>query len=160
MKQKEMAVYLKTVTIAITILFFAFTVWFLPTVIREQITKTAGKAAYQSACLFIWITAIPCFMSLWKFWNICTKIGKNQSFIRENAKELKHISHYIWSDSVLYVILLFAGCIMKWYRYSIGLLFGIVVILFICLFIVIAAAALSHLVYNASKLQEDSDLTI
>lgn len=160
MKQREMSVYLRLVTIVITILFLAFSGWFLPFVLKDLVLNNTGETEYRLACIFIWITAIPCLLCLWKFWGICVRIGRNQSFCRENANALKRMSHFMLVDCVLYVIVLAAACIMGWYQYSIGFLFGIVVILFICVFIAVASAALSHLVYKASQLQDDQDLTI
>lgn len=83
-----------------------------------------------------------------------------QVFCRENAEALKKMSHYTLVDSVLYALFLAVFCILGWYSFGIGYLFGIVLILFICITLTVLCAALSHLVYNASQMQEDQDLTI
>lgn len=70
------------------------------------------------------------------------------------------MSHCTLADSVLYALFLGAFCILGWYSLGIGYLFGIVLILFICITLTVLCAALSHLVYNASQIQEDQDLTI
>lgn len=119
-----------------------------------------GKGIYWGTCIFIWITAVPCFVCLVKFWGICSRIGENRSFCRENAEALRQMSHCTLADSVLYALFLGAFCILGWYSLGIGYLFGIVLILFICITLTVLCAALSHLVYNASQIQEDQDLTI
>ena len=85
---------------------------------------------------------------------------QNRSFCRENAEALRQMSHCTLADSVLYALFLGAFCILGWYSLGIGYLFGIVLILFICITLTVLCAALSHLVYNASQIQEDQDLTI
>lgn len=160
MNQKEMSRYLKFITIGSGVLFLAFVGWFLPSIIGNLILKEAGSSAYWFACGFVWITAVPCLLCLRKFWGICVRIGRDESFTRENASALKGMSHYMLVDCVLYTVLLAAACVEGWYDYSIGLLFGIVLILFICIICMIVCAALSHLVYKASQLQDDQDLTI
>lgn len=160
MKQVEMSKYLKFITLGIGILFLASVVWLLPSVLCALVPKEAGRAGFWGACVFVWATSLPCFLSLWKFWGICVRIGRNQSFTRDNALDLKHMSHYILVDCILYALLLAVSCIGGWYRYGVGLIFGIVLILFICISLTVLCAVLSHLVYNASQIQEDQDLTI
>ena len=40
------------------------------------------------------------------------------------------------------------------------MIFAVVLILFLCIALTVVCAVLSHLVLNASRLQEDQDLTI
>ena len=63
-------------------------------------------------------------------------------------------------DCMLYTVLLAGICVEKWYEYQVGLIFGVLLILFLCMAFVIICAALSHLVYKASEMQDDQDLTI
>lgn len=160
MKQTEMSKYLKIITAGTGILFLVLVVWFLPSVLKQMLAARAGNAVYRGTCIFIWITAVPCLLCLVKFWGVCSRIGENRSFCRENAEALKQMSHYTLVDSVLYALFLAVFCILGWYSFGIGYLFGIVLILFICITLTVLCAALSHLVYNASKMQEDQDLTI
>ena len=160
MKQVEMSKYLKFITMGIGILFLAFVVWFLPSLLGVLVPEEAGRAGYWGACTFIWVTAVPCILCLGKFWGICKRIGRDQSFTRDNASALRQMSHYLLVDCILYALLLAVSCIAGWYRYGIGLIFGIVLILFICIALTVLCAVLSHLVYKASQMQEDQDLTI
>lgn len=158
MKQNEISRYLKFITIGISLLFVIFVVWFLPMLIRETIV--AEGRVFWGICSFFWITAIPCFLSLWKFWGICVRIGQDKSFSRENAEALKQMSHYMLTDAGLYAVVFIFTCIFRWYQTVSWLLFGILLILFVCITLTILCAALSHLVYKASQMQEEQDLTI
>lgn len=160
MNQKEMSRYLKFITVGSGVLFLIFVGWFFPSIIKNLILKEVGASAFWFTCGFVWITAVPCLLCLWKFWGICVRIGRDESFTRENANALKGMSRYMLVDCVLYTVLLAAACVEGWYVYSIGFMFGIIVILFICIICMIVCAALSHLVYKASQLQDDQNLTI
>lgn len=161
MKQLEMSKYLKVITIGAGILFLAFVGWFLPSIFWQVVLESYGTFGYGSACAAVWITAVPVFLCLWKFWGICVRIGKDESFSKENAKALKQMSHFLLVDCILYALILTGCVIWKWYvTYGLILLFGIFLILMICISLTVLCASLSHLVYKASQLQEDQDLTI
>lgn len=160
MKQREISRYLKVVTAGVTVLFLIFVVWFMPSVLKKTVLEAWGKTAFWASCCFLWVTAVPCLLSLYRFWGICVKIGEDQSFSRQNAEALKRISHYMLADSIFYALFLACTCIFSWYTYIGELLFGTILVLFICVALTVLSAALSHLVYKASQLQEDQDLTI
>lgn len=160
MKQSEMSKYLKLITIGTGVLFLLFVLWFLPGILKRVILSDAGSIAYWSACTFIWITAVPCLLGLWKFWGICVSIGADESFSRKNAQILKQMSHYFLTDSLLYVLAFVLTYILGWYRYTTNLLFCMILVLFICLTLTILCAALSHLVYKAAQMKEYQDMTI
>lgn len=159
MKQTEMSKYLKLITVGIGILFLALILWFMPMALKQNLQE-GTDAVRWGICVFAWVTSVPCFLCLVKFWGICGRIGENKSFSRENAEGLRQMSHYMLTDSILYALFLAVFCILGWYAYGIGFLFGIVLVLFVCITLTVVCAVLSHLVYNASQMQEDQDLTI
>lgn len=160
MKQREISRYLKAVTVGVTVLFLVFVVWFMPSILKKTVLEEWGDTVFWGGCGFIWITAVPCLLSLYRFWGICIRIGEDESFSINNAEALKQISHYMLADSILYGVFLAGTCIFSWYTYIGELLFGSILVLCICVTLTVLSAALSHLVYKASKLQEDQDLTI
>lgn len=160
MKQAEIAKYLKAVTIGITLILLVCVVWFVPSLLKDTLMARGGPAAYWSCCGFFWLSATPFFLVLWRFWSICERIGRDESFSIANAQALKKISHYMLLDGALYALFLLAACVFSWHLYLGTLIFGVLLILFICVTVTVLAAALSHLVYKASKLQEEHDLTI
>ncbi len=158
MKQSEIAKYLKYVTVGIGILFLIFVAWFIPMMVRESVAESG--IVYWGVCIYVWVTAVPCFLCLWIFWGICVRIGKDQSFTDKNANALKRMSHLMLLDSGIYAILFICTCLTGWYKGRNGLIFGIILVLCICITLTVVCAALSHLVYKASRLQEEQDLTI
>ena len=108
--------------------------------------------------IFLWITIIPCYLVLISAWKVAKNIGANHTFSYENGICFKRISFYALADSIFF----FAGNIIFW---LIGINHpGIVIIslliVFVGLSIALASKALSQLVDNAAKLQEENDLTI
>lgn len=161
MKQQEMSKYLKVITIGVAILFLIFIVWFLPSVFSQVIVEGKGVPSFWGACGIIWVSAIPVFLCIWKFWSICVRIGRDESFSKANAIALKQMSFLFLIDGAWYALVFFAAGIWKWYvPYGMMLLFGIFLISALCISLTVACASLSHLVYKASKLQEDHELTI
>ncbi len=160
MSQKEMAGYLKLLTVGIGVLFLIFVLWFLPSALWQVLPELMGKTFFYGICGFLWVTAVPCMVCLGMFWGICVRIGKDQSFCRENARALKRMSHWMMADTVLYGAVLTATFVMGWYRKIGFMIFAVILILFLCIALTVVCAVLSHLVYKASRLQEDQDLTI
>ena len=160
MKQNEMSKYLKFITVGVGIFLLAFIFWFLPTVLKETLLKLGGENTYWGVCIFIWFTAVPCFFCLIHFWRICTRIGLDQSFSRENAAALKRMSQYMILDALLYGGFLLWFCIVGWADAAAWLFFPILLAIFISVTLAVLCAVLSYLVHKASRMQEDQDLTI
>lgn len=160
MKQSEMSNYLKFITAGVGVLLLIFVFWFLPMVLKDTLTELGGPAGYWGVCALIWLTAVPSFMCLGKFWGICTRIGRDQSFCPENAAALKRMSQFMLADTVLYAVFLIWFCFSGWAAEAAWLFFPILLAIFICVTLTVLCAALSHLVKRASDLQEEQDLTI
>lgn len=160
MSQKEMSRYLKLITAGIGVLFLLFVLWFLPSALWQVLPERMGKNFFYGICAFLWVTAVPCLVCLGKFWGICVRIGQDKSFSRENAQALKKMSHWMMADTILYAGFLLAFFALGWYRWTGMMIFAVVLILFLCIALTVVCAVLSHLVLNASRLQEDQDLTI
>jgi hypothetical protein len=159
MQQSEMARWLKLITIIAGGIgaFFCFVI--IPSWSHDLIPEYSKmEFLWISFVAFIWITTIPCYLSLWKFWGICTRIGRDSSFCFENASALKTISKYFIADCIIYIIATITA-----FSFGIlhpGILLIIMIILFIGFALAIITAALSHLVLKASDLKQENDLTI
>ena len=108
--------------------------------------------------LFLWLTAVPCYMVLLDGWKIASEIGADRSFSTKNARLLKRISILAAGDCAFF----FAGNLVFFilnmnhpsvFLASIFVILGGVAVS-------VAAAVLSHLVYKAAGLQEENELTI
>lgn len=108
--------------------------------------------------IFLWATAIPCWAVLYFAWRISSEVKADNSFSKETARLLSHISVAAFIDTAFF----FVGNIV------IGILFinhpGVLLVsLFVdCFGVVIGltAAILSRFVLKAADLQEQSDLTV
>lgn len=159
MKQKEMALWLKLSTL-LAAAAGIFAVWFLIPELLDRLLPDDSCAAimWLPAVAFCWLTALPCFACLWQFWGICTRIGEDRSFCRENAAALRRISQFLFADCVLYVIVGTALGTLGWLTPGRALL-GVTILL-VGITLTVLSAALSHLILKASELQQDADLTI
>lgn len=106
----------------------------------------------------IWLSAIPCYLALYFGWKITEEISRDNSFSMENARYLTYISIFALADSGYFflanLVLLFLG--MNHPSIFLGSLF----VEFAGVAVAVAAAALSHLVQKAAKIQEENELTI
>ncbi len=113
---------------------------------------------YWPWLLFLWLTAIPCYITLVFGWSIATEIGRDNSFCIKNAVSLRNIALLAAGDAVFF----FAGNVLYLFlnmNHPAVFLFSCFIVFFGTA-IAVAAACLSHLVYKAAKLREENDLTI
>ena len=159
MEQKKLAGWLKAIVIGIAICGIFIYVLIIPgygKMLAEEYPEFA--CCYQPCLIFISCTALPCCLALYFAWKIFTNIGNDDSFSKENADYLKWISWLAAGDAAFFflgnIILFLLG--MSHPAAGLYSLF----IVFAGIAVSVAAAALSHLVLKAAKLQEDSNLTI
>jgi len=159
MKRKELAKWLKLV-----IAFAAFIGVFLCFVIAPALGHDAVSMypeldyMYGPCLIFIWVTAVPFYLALYKGLLICHEISADNSFCTENAQRLKEISKMALSECILYLaamVILFGLNLLHP-----SILLMMLFIIFVGISIAVVSAALSHLVEKASELKEENDLTI
>lgn len=159
MEQKSLARMLKIIIIGAALCGLVIFFLIIPELGKSMVYNYPEfECRFWPWLIFLWIVGIPCYVALFFGWKIACNIGRDNSFSYENAKYLKYIS---W---------LFAGDVMFFFVGNVVLLFanmshpGVVLLSLLVAFfgvaISIAAAALSHLVNKAAKLQEESDLTV
>jgi hypothetical protein len=114
--------------------------------------------AYWPWMIFLWISAVPCYLTLICCYRIASEIGKENSFCNKNAKQLRLISLLAAADTVYF----FMGNLVFFFLNMShpGIILLALIVVFIGIAITVAAAALSHLVYKAAKLQEENEYTI
>lgn len=160
MNQRNLSKWLKGVVIGMAVIGVIVYGYILPTCWRvgTEGHTTLGGNIYWVRMFFLWITAIPCYLALVYAWKIFTEIGNNNSFSYVNAKYLKNMARLALFDTAYY----FTGNLILFLLGKnhpavllVSLLFDFVGISFSVL-----CAALSHLVYKAAVLKEESELTI
>ena len=159
MSQKGLANSLKAVMVGIGICGLIVYFNFIPACGKAILYNAPEyEYCYLPWLIFLWITAIPCYLVLiFGYW-IAVEIGRDNSFSIINARLLKYISGLAALDSVF----LFAG---SGIFYALGMSHGglmlfCVLVVFGGIAVTVAAAALSHLVYKAAALKEETELTI
>jgi hypothetical protein len=159
MEQRTLSKWLKMIMIGIAACGLIVYVVLVPGCGREIAMDNPELAyCYYPWLVFIWLTAIPCYVALIFGWRIATSIGNDQSFCLENARRLKNISHLALLDSAFFfmgnIVYLFMGMNHP------GIALCSLFVVFAGVAVSVVCAALSHLVRKAADLQEQSDLTI
>lgn len=159
MEQKEMSRWLKAVIIFVGLAGLAVYICAIPMLGKEIIRHYPEFSGwFWPWMIFLWITGVPCYITLAFGWKIAVNIGKDQSFTFANADYLKKVSYLSAGDSIFF----FAGNIVLWLlnMNHPGVVLCSLLVVFAGIAVVITTAALSHLVQKAAVLQEQSDLTI
>ena len=145
-----------------TIIFLAVMTLFCYIVVFPNRIKEFGLQNADSAWMVepgiaaVSLSAIPIAIALVLFWNICTEIGKDNSFCHRNANRLTGIGFCALTDTAYCAV----GTV------TLEILAGSpvwVLGLMVCtigLAIALAAFLLSHLVLKAADLKAENDLTI
>ncbi len=159
MKQGTLSKWLRLIIIGVGICGIIIYAAVIPMLAEAMVHEYPEFSSWQWPWLiFIWVTAIPCYIALIFAWEIAVNIGADCSFSVVNAKLLKWISVLAAADSAVF----FAGnliyLLLNMNHPSI-VLFSLL-IEFLGVAISVASAALSHLVMKAAELQNQSDLTI
>lgn len=157
MNQKSLCRWLRSAIIGIGVCGALVYFWLLP-MEGESMAVEEFAGYYWPWLSFLWGTAIPCYATLIFGWIIAGEIGKNNAFSRKNAKLMKYIAYMAAGDIIYFfignVVLAFLGMSHP------GVVIMSLIIIFVGLAITIAAAALSHLIFNAAELREENELTI
>lgn len=159
MEQKKIAVALKCFTACAGAVGAFFFLFYVPILIWQlSLTETTTSWLRWPGTIGMWVIALLCYLALWEFWRICTRIGQDNSFCRENAVSMSHIGILAFGVAVL----IFGGTV---FLMLLGYLNGagwllIFFVLCIAVGIGVLCMALSKLIDNAAKLKEENDLTI
>lgn len=159
MKQKELSKWMKAIIFIACLMGLVFCVWVVPSIGHDAVTTDPELGfMYWPCLLFIWLTAIPFYASLYISFKICGRIAMDESFCAENALGLKHISILSLLECLLYFIAVMT--LLMIHLLHPGVLIMIVFIQFVGLSIAIVSAMLSHLIKKASDIKIENDLTI
>ena len=104
------------------------------------------------------LTAVPVLWALVHAWQVAWNIGQDRSFSRTNAEHLKVISVLAAADGGYYLLISLVFFFLV-PRDAVTLLAPAVLVM-LAAAASVTAAALSHLVLKAARLQEENDLTI
>ena len=159
MEQKKIANGLKAFSIAVAVVGALFFFWYVPALIEEMAVMNPEAAGLRwPGTIGVWVIALLCYLALWEFWNICTRIGNDNSFCMENARSMKHIGLLAFLAALLmFGAGIFLACINCLGAAELLVEFFLI---FVACGIGVVCAALSRLIRNAAEIKAENDLTI
>lgn len=159
MKQKQISLWLKAVTIAIALMGIAFfgSATAYAFAFRPDYNDPVPVYLRQNI-VFLWITAILCFLVLFFFWKVINEIGNDNSFSMENVKNFKNMSICGVLIILEYIIRIIVWLIKGKLEF-IPLTYTLLKI-FVFIIFVVLCIAMSKLVQNAYEIKQENELTI
>lgn len=106
--------------------------------------------------VFQWIVSLPCFWIMFICWLITNDMREGKLFSKVNVTRISRSLLTLAIDIIVYVIGYATFAVLGWNKLLVLHLFVAVV----GLIFVIALSVISHYLYRATQLQEESDLTI
>ncbi|MCM1283517.1 MAG: DUF2975 domain-containing protein [Muribaculaceae bacterium] len=154
MKQTRISYWLKGIVIALGIMgifFFGALTWY------GFYLKGEGNPLWGWV-VFSWYIAALCYVILFEFWQVCTQIGRDNSFSMENARAFRRMG-FCGAAAVLG----FAGrlifiCVVD--ALDFGRVIFIVAEVMLAAIFAILCEALSRLVQYAYEVKQENELTI
>lgn len=165
MRQKTLVNWLKAIIIIFGLLLAVLLFLVVPSVGQRAIAATPEASFLFWPCLiFIWVMGAPVYLMLIEAWKVCGRIRSGVPFCEPNAQSFVAIAQY----SVLDCGLLFIGNVVyvavvltkELDVYPVVVPIFSLLLIFIGLAVAVAAATLSHLIYKASDINEENQLTI
>lgn len=107
---------------------------------------------------FSWFAAACCYVILANFWKVCTQIGRDRSFSKENATAF----HRMMICGVMLAIGFLVRIIYLFFLKQAPIYFFMlgIVELFFSIFFAFLCEALSQLVLHAYEVKKENELTI
>lgn len=159
MEQKTIANMLKAFSVVVGLVGALFFFFYAPVMIG-YLADMFPEAAFLKwpGRIGVCVIAVFCYIALGEFWNICTRIGKDNSFCNENASSMKRISFLAFLSAAL---MIFAAIFLGFLNF-LGIAYFLVVFFAVCIAIGIGVVclALSALIRRAAQIKEENDLTI
>jgi hypothetical protein len=157
--QKSLSKWLILIIIGVAICGLVVYAVIIPLIGKDAAARNPDYSyCYYPWLVFLWATAVPCYIVLFFSSKIAVNIGRDRSFSADNAKYLKWNAILAAADTVFFFAFNVIFMLMKLSHPSIFILS--LMVTFFGMAISIVFAALSHLVLKASALQDQSDLTI
>ena len=107
--------------------------------------------------MFAEIAVIPCILAMISAWKITIEIGKDNSFSKENVKNMKHIAFYSLAEGTYLLILSVWFAVNSLDKGIDGLFLAALLFSLISGAVALAAFCLSHLIQKAAKIKEEND---
>ena len=159
MDQKKIANGLKVFCVLVAVVGAVFFFLYIPFRIGE-LAELFPEAAFLKVpgIIGVWGIAILCYIALWNFWTICTRIGEDNSFCVENAVAMKRMAMMAFTIVGLVTAAMIFIAILGF----LGMAYFMVWFFVACVAagVGVVCYALSLLIRKAAEIKEENDLTI
>ena len=158
MKQKSIAGVLKFFTALAAVMAGLFFFWYVPIGIEEIAITEHLEYMRWPGTLGMWAIALMVYLALFDFWKICGRIGKEDSFCRENASAMTRIGIY----ALMVFALILGGALVVSFMNLMDGPFALVVFFveFVAAGIAVICLCLGQLILRATEIKEENELTI
>ncbi len=159
MEIKKLARLLQMALIGAAVL--GIVVFFVAVPIMGQSIAAANPeyaAAFWPWLIFLWLCAVPCFLSLVPGWRVFGRLAQKNAFCTENGEDMKRIARLAFFDTTLFAVGNAVMVAFNWHHPG----FMLMALVVCCCGAVIGVVAqvLGMLVLDASAMREENDLTI
>ena len=159
MDMKKLARLLQLALIGAAVLGIAVFGIFVPEVGQRAAEALPDCAvAYWPWLLFLWLCAVPCFLSLVPGWRVFGRLAQKNAFCLENGKDMKRIARLAFFDTILFLAGNVVMAAIGWHHP--GLLLAAFAVALCGVLIGVVAYVLGALVLEAAAMREENDLTI
>ena len=159
MNMKKLARLLQLALVGAAVLGVAVFFWAVPMLGQEMAVENPEYAvAYWPWQIFLWLCAVPCFMSLVPGWKVFGRLADKNAFCRENGEDMKTIARLAFFDTVLFAV---GNAVMVGFGWHHpGYMLMALVVCGCGAVIGVVAQVLGMLVLEATAMREENDLTI
>lgn len=159
MEKKDTGRWLKVIIMMAWIISIILAAVLAPLLGKELVsTNPELEFLFWPSLIFIWITAIPLFVSLYMFYLISKEIIKDNPFYIKNSERLTIVSRLALLEAGMYLFALIVLIMLG--EFHISLLLIIIIVMFIGLAMAVITAILAHLVDKARRIEIENELTI
>lgn len=159
MDKKDTGKWLKVIIMMAGLISLVLVVVLAPLLGKELVMANLElEFMFWPSLIFIWLTAIPLFISLYLFYLISQEIIKDNPFYIKNVTRLTIVSRLALLEAGLYLFALIVLIILG--VFHISLLLIIIIVMFIALAMAVITAILAHLVDKARRIEIENELTI
>ena len=159
MEMKKLARLLQLALVGAAVLGIAVFFVAAPMLGQEMAVANPEYAvAYWPWLIFLWLCAVPCFVSLVPGWRVFGRLAGKNAFCRENGKDMKTIARLAFFDTALFAVGNVVMLGFGWHHP--GFMLMALVVCGCGAVIGVVAQVLGVLVLDASAMREENDLTI
>ena len=159
MEIKKLARLLQLALIGAAVLGVVVFFLIVPMVGQETIVAYPEyAAAFWPWLIFLWLCAVPCFLSLVPGWRVFGRLAQKNAFCIKNGEDMKKIARLAFFDTLLFAAGNAAMLFFNWHHP--GLLLAACAVCCCGALIGVVAQVLGMLVLEATAMREENDLTI